>query len=198
MFHCFHALLVTRLREAGLAEIVVQRGVGIVPDATPAVNLPIGAPPFMDDLCIPMSDDCPVKMLERTMEVARVLGNAAAESGFTIQYGPGKTEAIVALRGKGKKAAMAMLARHTEGVLLARIPLLPIFPDKKLRIVRSYKHLERVQRKRRLQRRAYREQFAVRRGFRVSCGLTLHALYRPLCYTQPLRVRNELRARKGS
>ena len=52
-----------------------------------------------------------------------------------------KTEIILALRGKAKKAAMATLAAHTEGEGLARVSLLPISPTKSLRVVRSDKHV---------------------------------------------------------
>ena len=130
VFHCFHALLLTRLREAGLAEFVLQRGRGIIPDATPPVQCPLGAPPFMYDLCTPLSDDCPVKLLERVTEVARALDSTAAEFGFMIKSGPGKTEAVFAVRGKGKQAALATLAKDTEGEGLERTPLLPIFRAK--------------------------------------------------------------------
>ena len=61
--------------------------------------------------------------------------------GFDIQYAAGKTEAIVTIRGNGKKAAMAVLAAHTEGSGLARVSVLHLSPGKSLRVVRTYKHL---------------------------------------------------------
>ena len=47
----------------------------------------------------------------------------------------------MAIRGKGKKAVMAELAAHTEGVGLARVSVLRLSPGKSLRVVRNYKHL---------------------------------------------------------
>ena len=44
VLHRFHKLLLTRLREAGLAEFVAHRGHGITPDVTPPQQCALGAP----------------------------------------------------------------------------------------------------------------------------------------------------------
>ena len=125
-FHCFHSALLGRLRESGLAEVVMQCGNGIDREDVPPVEVPIGAPPLMDDLCVPLMDDCPGRLLRKVVQAAKILEATASDFGFAIQYGVGKTEAIVAIRGKGKKAVMDELAAHTEGVGLARVSVLRI------------------------------------------------------------------------
>ena len=47
-----------------------------------------GAPPFMDDVVMPISDPCPVSL--RSIRVAQILDATAGEFGFVIQYGKGK------------------------------------------------------------------------------------------------------------
>ena len=59
----------------------------------------------MDDLFIPLSDPDPVKLIERVAQAAKILNSVAAAFGFVIQYGPGKTEVSIVLRGPGKKDA---------------------------------------------------------------------------------------------
>ena len=93
------------MRESRLAEVVLQCGAGIDREEGLPVEVPIGAPPFMDDLCVPLMDDCPVHLLRKVVRAAKILDATAADFGFDIQYGAGKIEAIVKFRGKGKKAA---------------------------------------------------------------------------------------------
>ena len=104
----------------------MQCGNGIDREDVPPVEVPIGAPPLMDDLCVPLMDDCPGRLLRKVVQAAKILEATASDFGFAIQYGVGKTEAIVAIRGKGKKAVMDELAAHTEGVGLARVSVLRI------------------------------------------------------------------------
>ena len=119
----------------------MQCGNGIDREDVPPVEVPIGAPPLMDDLCVPLMDDCPGRLLRKVVQAAKILEATASDFGFAIQYGVGKTEASVAIRGKGKKAVMTELAAHTEGVGLARVSVLRISLGKSLRVVCSYKHL---------------------------------------------------------
>ena len=46
-----------------------------------------GAPPFMDDLVIPISDPCPVTLVSRSIRAAQIVGSTAAEFGFVIHHG---------------------------------------------------------------------------------------------------------------
>ena len=99
-FHCFHSTLLGRSRESGLAEVVMQCGTGIDRGEVPPVEVPIGAPPFMDDLCGPLMDDCPGRLLKKVVQAAKFLTLRRLILVFASQYGAGKTEAIVAIRGK--------------------------------------------------------------------------------------------------
>jgi hypothetical protein len=101
-FYCFHTKLLKTLEEHDLTESVTANGITISPSAHPPSLVPVGAPPYMDDLFIPVSSDNPLALLERVVRVADVLDAVATEFGFTIQYGAGKTEAIIVLRGRGK------------------------------------------------------------------------------------------------
>ena len=79
VFHGFHSLLLRRLREGGLSETVAKIGHGVDPDATPPGQCPVDAPPFMDELCIPLMDESPVELVRRVIGAARVLDVTAAE-----------------------------------------------------------------------------------------------------------------------
>ena len=59
----------------------------------------VGAALFMDDVVTPISDPCPIELVKRSIRVAQVLDDIAAEFGFVILYGIGKTELTLVLRG---------------------------------------------------------------------------------------------------
>ena len=63
----------------------------------------------MDDMVIPISDECPLRLIDRCVEAANILKQVAAELCFVIQCGAGKTELILALRGQGRMAAIEQL-----------------------------------------------------------------------------------------
>ena len=69
-----------------------------------------------------------------------MLDATAAAFGFEIQYGAGKAEVAIVLRGPGKQHAMQVLARSEVGDGQARSPVLTLANGKQLRVVHSYKH----------------------------------------------------------
>ena len=58
-FHCFHQKLLSNLKHESLLESVLVEGNGILAVDDPEVITDVGAPPFMDDVVIPISDPCP-------------------------------------------------------------------------------------------------------------------------------------------
>ena len=90
VFFCFHARLKEELGAEGLLETVDANGMTILPVPTDGIQTGIGVPPFMDDLFIPLTDEDPVRLIERVVLATQVLDRVAAAFGFVIQYGPGK------------------------------------------------------------------------------------------------------------
>ena len=69
----------------------------------------------------------------------KILDDTARDFGVVIQYGQGKTELLVVLRGKRKTQAIAILQADSVGEGLDATPSLPMYPGKCLRVVRAYK-----------------------------------------------------------
>ncbi len=63
----------------GLLESVQVFGEGLEAANVPATPLEIGATPFMDDLVIPVSHPCPLQLIFRTVEVAKLLDSTAGQ-----------------------------------------------------------------------------------------------------------------------
>ena len=70
--------------------------------------------------------------------------STASDFGFVVQYGAGKTEAIMALRGTNRMDAVKVLQDAEQGDGILRQPCLQIADGKWLRVVRGYKHLGAV------------------------------------------------------
>ena len=117
------------------------RGNSIVPSQDPFSEVKLGAPPYMDDLFIPVSDVDPSSLLQHIIRVTNLLETVATEFGFTIQYGVGKTEVIVVLRGRGRADAIAKLHQWTIGQGMEACPHIPLGNNKFIRVVTGYKHL---------------------------------------------------------
>ena len=109
VFDCFYARLKEELRAEGLLETVEASGTTILPEDAEGMHTEVGAPPYMDDLFIPLSDPGPVRLIERAVLAAKILDQVAAAFGFVIQYCPGKTEAAIVFRGPGKSEAQRVL-----------------------------------------------------------------------------------------
>ena len=119
-FYCFHTKLLKVLDDEELLRSVVVRGSGVLPDESAASKVSLG---------------------EDTAMVARISDRVAADYGFVVQYGLGKTEAIMVLRGHLKSEAIRIIQQSEVGEDLNRQPVLEIGQGKSLRIVKGYKHL---------------------------------------------------------
>ena len=75
------------LDDAQLLQSVAVKGSGVVPDESPASNVSLGAPPYMDDLVLLVANCCPAQLIEDTAAVAGILDRIAADFGFVVQYG---------------------------------------------------------------------------------------------------------------
>jgi len=74
---------------------------------------------------------------------AQVVHAVAARYGLTVNFAQGKTEVLLAPRGKGAPAVRALLAatRTQEPSFLLPVSLLPLGNLGQLRMVQAYKHL---------------------------------------------------------
>ena len=69
--------------------VEMEKGILALGDAE--VPTDRGAPPFMGDVVIPISDPCSVSLVERSIRVAQILDATADEFGLVIQYGVRKS-----------------------------------------------------------------------------------------------------------
>ncbi len=92
---------------------------GVDPDASQSVRIILGPHCLWT---IPLSHDCPVALLERSILAAQILDTTAKEFGFDIQHGEGKKELLVVLRGAGRAAALARLQSVSVGDSFERTP----------------------------------------------------------------------------
>ena len=69
----------------------------------------------MDDQVIPLSDNCPVTLISRVVEAAK-MDRTAAEFECVIQYGIGKTERTLVLRAPGRRTTIAILRGYLYGL----------------------------------------------------------------------------------
>jgi hypothetical protein len=63
----------------------------------------------MDDMVLLVKHQCPLRLIADTVRVAAIFNRTAAEFGFVVQYGVGKTEAVIVLRGRNRMAAIKVL-----------------------------------------------------------------------------------------
>ena len=104
----------------------------------------LGAPPFTDDLLIPLADFSPLGVIQRAARAAEILEQVANNCWFTIHYGPGKTELVLAVRGSGWKQALGMLRAHEKGESTERAPWLPLNNGKALCVAMASKHIGKL------------------------------------------------------
>ena len=91
---------------------------------------------FVDDVVHPLVHNDPHKLLHMVKAMVPVIVDIYAAHGMKLNFSQGKSEAILALRGKGSKALKAKLAETTV------IPIKTAALGKvDLRIVDRYKHL---------------------------------------------------------
>jgi hypothetical protein len=140
-FYYFHSKLLSELDKHQLGEAVHIRGNCIVPTQDPFSDVKLGAPPYMDDLFIPVSASDPLSLLQRIIKVTNLLDSVATEFSFTIQYGVRKTEVVVVLGGRGKADAIAQLRPWTIGQGLDACLHIQLGNNKAIRVVNGYKHL---------------------------------------------------------
>ena len=98
-------------------------------------------PAFHDDFFIPLAAATAQQLLLNLITAADIVQNVAQQHAMKLQFEQGKTEAVVHIRGKGKKEALAFLADNMPGEESSCIARLPLACGQCLRIVPSYLHL---------------------------------------------------------
>ena len=93
---------------------------------------------YVDDQAVTLASPSPIRLLRAARLLMAEVITIFTDLGLTINFGPGKTEALVALRGKQALRARRGL-EQPDGTLALDIPSTPGSP--KLRIVQCYKHL---------------------------------------------------------
>ena len=97
---------------------------------------------YLDDTAIVVTAGAPPELLPRLMAVTTEFILACRANGLEVNFGPGKTEAILRMSGAGTAAANADLcALESELCGDAVVQKLPLDGHGSLRIVQHYRHL---------------------------------------------------------
>eukprot|EP00969_Alexandrium_andersonii_P228508 10091510-Alexandrium_andersonii.AAC.1 len=59
---------------------------------------------YVDDTAIPLWDESPATLLDKLRVVAETVHRVMSQHGLLLNFKPGKTAAVVALRGRGSRA----------------------------------------------------------------------------------------------
>ena len=93
---------------------------------------------WLDDFAVPITADNAVDLPERLSRTAALTSQALAVTGIAMNFGAGKSEAIVQFHGHGKEKARAQLFVQQQG----RLPVgLPDGKEEQLACVDRYVHL---------------------------------------------------------
>ena len=129
----FHRRLQQRLRQAGLlvtVEIPAEGGQHRQAESSTAT--------WVDDLAIPVMTQSAAALVPSLAKVAAFAEQTLASTGVSVNYSPGKTEAMFCLRGKGASSIRKFWMIERQGVVVV-----PFGPGKghTLRLVSAYVHL---------------------------------------------------------
>ena len=92
---------------------------------------------FVDDGAFPIMDPSPSKLVEKLRSLVALVYRVMVSHGLLPNFKPGKTEAIMKLRGEGTKKVMESLRSYTSEVYELPVPEI----GETLRITPTYKHL---------------------------------------------------------
>ena len=128
----FHRRLQQRLRQAGLLVTVEVPAGGQFRQAESSTAT------WVDDLAIPVMTQSAAALVPNLAKVAAYAEQTLASTGVSVNYSPGKTEAIFCLRGKGANSIRKFWMIERQGVVVV-----PFGPGKghTLRLVNAYVHL---------------------------------------------------------
>ena len=85
------------------------------PCLSPKTLFTIVPPAFHDDVFIPLAAASPQQLLVDLIRAADIVQNNAQQHAMKLQFAQGKTEAVVQIRGRGKKKAIAFDNRSRTG-----------------------------------------------------------------------------------
>jgi hypothetical protein len=97
-------------------------------------------PTFMDDLGIPIEASCAEELVCKTEVAASLVCSLASSYGLSVNFGAGKTEAVLLLAGRSAVATRAAL-RATGRLALCDCLAIDLTGGGVLRVVSCYKHL---------------------------------------------------------
>ena len=103
--------------------------------------LPLLPPAFHDDFFVPFEASTPALLIHKLTAAADLVASIAEQHAMKLQLAAGNTEAVIQLRGKGKKAALAYLAAHKTCCNNNCIAALPLASGDLLRVVTCYTHV---------------------------------------------------------
>jgi hypothetical protein len=134
--------ILSGLRSLGLVHSIDVLGDGAFSVSTVVSVVEVLPPTFMDDMVVPIFDEDPFRLLDKVANAMQVILESCVRFGLEVNFAPGKSEALVALHGKGASAcrqSMVNLEAADSNGVLATFLCLP--GGQKLRIVKRYKHL---------------------------------------------------------
>ena len=149
IFACGYAVIQVEfaalLRENGLMGTIPMHAGGIFSvSVAPGDCSAVGLPPvnYMDDTAFVIMAECPSQLIPRLALAACLFVRTCRRHGLEVNFGPGKTEALVRFGGEGSRLAVAEVntlevAESEDGPAF----LLPLADGGVLRIVQHCRHL---------------------------------------------------------
>ena len=98
---------------------------------------------FMDDLVVPVAGPA-LELTARLARTAEICCEVCAEHGLELNFAEGKSEAIAAFRGPGRKQAIAQLTALPRVAGGRFVPQVGLRGGQQLRVVEAYRHLGTV------------------------------------------------------
>ena len=138
VFHLFQVGYIAALREAGLLPLVQGAAQGLLGDSLLQEQVEVLPPTFFDDMVVLLEAPTPEGLVSSLSQATSLAIACAAKLGFLVNFRPGKTEAVISLRGRGALALREDLAREVVGDHWGELLLQC---SSRLRLVERYVHL---------------------------------------------------------
>ena len=136
--------LQSQLQEIGLGESIAEESGlrlplhGERPSEHGELCRPFLGPTWMDDTCVCVSDECPVRLERKITQASGTLLSLCESHGLSPNLQPGKSEVLLAFSGRGSRR---MKIRYFGPQSDRTLTLVGEMETKKIRVVNKYNHL---------------------------------------------------------
>ena len=97
-------------------------------------SVPLSQISYMDDIALPLQASCPLELLEKVTSATEILDRHLISHNLRLNFKPGKTEAVLQLRGPASKEAGQVITSLGSACL-------QLSNGQMLRVASGYKHL---------------------------------------------------------